>query len=117
MRFINLANKSACVLLFLAGVLVLADAVAFGAEGGVTVEVVPSVVAAAFAAAGFPMYLLKQTGDLLRLRWKDLVSAVMTTQAENRISHGLFVVRTWLTDQSTGVALISYCSRYHMYRR
>jgi hypothetical protein len=35
MHFINSANKSACVLLFLAGVLVLADAVAFGAEGGV----------------------------------------------------------------------------------
>jgi hypothetical protein len=35
MRFINLANKSACVLLFLAGALVLADAVAFCVEGGV----------------------------------------------------------------------------------
>jgi hypothetical protein len=35
MRFINLANKSAWVLLFLAGVLVLADAVAFchGSDG------------------------------------------------------------------------------------
>jgi hypothetical protein len=64
MRFINLANKSACVLLFLAGALVLADAVAFGGEGGVAVEVEPSVVAAAFAAAGFPMYLVKHTGDL-----------------------------------------------------
>jgi hypothetical protein len=54
---------------------------------------------------------------MLRLRRKDLVSVVMTTRAESRISHGLFVVRSWLTDQSTGVALISYCSRYHMYRQ
>jgi hypothetical protein len=35
MCFINSANKSACVLLFLAGALVLADAVALVVEGGV----------------------------------------------------------------------------------
>jgi hypothetical protein len=29
--------------------------------------------------------------QVLRLRQKDLVSAVMTTRAESRISHGLFV--------------------------
>jgi hypothetical protein len=34
------------------------------------------------------------------------VSAVMTMRAESRISHGLLVVRIWLTDQSTGVALV-----------
>jgi hypothetical protein len=61
MRFINSANKSACVLLVLAGALVLADAVAVG-EGGFAVEVEPSVVPAALADAVFPMYLLKHTG-------------------------------------------------------
>jgi hypothetical protein len=35
---------------------------------------------------------------LLRLRRKYLVSAVMTTRAKSRISHGLLVVRSWLTD-------------------
>jgi hypothetical protein len=44
---------------------------------------------------------------LLRLRQKNLVSAVMTMRPESRISHGLFVVRSWLTDQSADVALIS----------
>jgi hypothetical protein len=44
---------------------------------------------------------------VLRLRQKCLVSAVMTTQAESRISHGLLVVRSWLTDQSADVALVS----------
>jgi hypothetical protein len=44
---------------------------------------------------------------MLRLRWKYLVSAVMTTRAESRISHGLLVIRSWLTDQSADVALIS----------
>jgi hypothetical protein len=70
MRFINSANKSACVLLFLAGVLVLADAVA-GGEGGFTVEVEPSVVLAASAEPGLLMYLLKHTGDLwpVLLQW------------------------------------------------
>jgi hypothetical protein len=61
MHFINSANKSACVLLVLAGVLVLADAVA-GCEGGFAIEVELSVVPAAFADPGFPMYLLKHTG-------------------------------------------------------
>jgi hypothetical protein len=48
---------------------------------------------------------------VLRLRRKDLVSAVMTTRAKSRISHGLFVVRSWLTDPSADVApvlLFSY---------
>jgi hypothetical protein len=40
---------------------VLADAVAVGAEGGFAVEAEPSVVAAAFTVATFPMYLLKHT--------------------------------------------------------
>jgi hypothetical protein len=44
---------------------------------------------------------------MLRLRRKSLVSAVMTTRAESRISHGLLVVWSWLTDQSAGVALVS----------
>jgi hypothetical protein len=29
---------------------------------------------------------------------RTLVSAVMTTRPESRISHGLFIVRSWLTD-------------------
>jgi hypothetical protein len=48
---------------------------------------------------------------MLRLRQKDLVSAVMTMRAESRISHGLFVVQSWLTDPSADVApvlLFSY---------
>jgi hypothetical protein len=44
---------------------------------------------------------------MLRLRRKYLVSAVMTTRAESRISHGLLVVRSWLTDQSADVVLVS----------
>jgi hypothetical protein len=44
---------------------------------------------------------------MLQLRRKYLVSAVMTMRAESRISHGLLVVRSWLTDQSADVALIS----------
>jgi hypothetical protein len=52
---------------------------------------------------------------MLRLRWKDLVSAVMTTRAESRISHGLLVVRSWLTDPSADVALVSIVFVYHMY--
>jgi hypothetical protein len=47
-----------------------------------------------------------EKGMMLRLRRKYLVSAVMTTQAESRISHGLLVVRNWLTDQSADVALV-----------
>jgi hypothetical protein len=47
-----------------------------------------------------------EKGMMLRLHWKDLVSAVMTTRAESRISHGLFVVRNWLTDPSADVAPI-----------
>jgi hypothetical protein len=54
---------------------------------------------------------------MLRLRWKDLVSAVMTTWAESRISHGLFVIWSWLTDQSADVALVSIVLIYHMYAR
>jgi hypothetical protein len=42
--------------------------------------------------------------------WNPLDSAVMTMWAESRISHGLLVVNCWLTDQSTDVALVSYCS-------
>jgi hypothetical protein len=52
---------------------------------------------------------------MLRLRRKNLVSGVMTTRAESRISHGLFVVRSWLTDQSADVALVSIVFVYHMY--
>jgi hypothetical protein len=52
---------------------------------------------------------------MLRLRQKDLVSAVMTTRAESRISHGLLVIRSWLIDQSADVALISIVFVYHMY--
>jgi hypothetical protein len=52
---------------------------------------------------------------MLRLRRKSLVSAVMTTQAESRISHGLLVVRSWLTDQSADVVLVSIVLLYHMY--
>jgi drug/metabolite transporter (DMT)-like permease len=50
----------------LAGVLVLADAVAVvDEEGGVDVEVLPSLVATALAPfAGFLMYLVKQMGNL-----------------------------------------------------
>jgi hypothetical protein len=44
---------------------------------------------------------------MLQLRRKDLVSAVMTMRAKSRISHGLFVVRSWLTDPSADVALVS----------
>jgi hypothetical protein len=48
-----------------------------------------------------------EKGMMLRLHRSNLVSAVMTTRAESRISHGLLVVCIWLTDQSTGVALVS----------
>jgi hypothetical protein len=43
----------------------------------------------------------------------DLV--VMTMWAESRISHGLLVIGSWLTDQSAGVALVSIVLVYHMY--
>jgi hypothetical protein len=52
---------------------------------------------------------------MLRLRWKDLVSAVMTMWAESRISHGLLVAWSWLTDPSADVALVSIVFTYHMY--
>jgi hypothetical protein len=39
----------------------------------------------------------------------------MTTQAESRISHGLLVIVSWLTDPSADVALISIVLIYHMY--
>jgi hypothetical protein len=58
-----------------------------------------------------------EKGMMLRLRQKDLVSAVMTTWAKSRISHGLLVVRSWLTDQSADVALVSIVLLYHMYLR
>jgi hypothetical protein len=65
MHFINSANKSTCVLLVLARVLVLVDAVAMVVDEDGVVEVLPAVVAAALASfADFPIYLLKQTGDL-----------------------------------------------------
>jgi hypothetical protein len=51
---------------------------------------------------------------MLQLRQKDLVSAVMTTRAESRISHGLLVVRSWLPIESAGVALVSIVFVYHM---
>jgi hypothetical protein len=35
----------------------------------------------------------------------------MTMRAESSISHGLLVVRIWLTDQSAGVALVSIVLR------
>jgi hypothetical protein len=54
---------------------------------------------------------------MLRLRQKDLVSAVMTTRAESRISHGLLVVRSWLPYLSADVALVSIVFDYHMYLR
>jgi hypothetical protein len=54
---------------------------------------------------------------MLRLCRKDLVSVLMTTRAESRISHGLCVVRSLLTDPSTDVALISIVLMYHMYTR
>jgi hypothetical protein len=38
----------------------------------------------------------------------------MTTRAESRISHGLLVVVSWITDQSTGVVLTSVVLVYHM---
>jgi hypothetical protein len=56
-------------------------------------------------------------GFMLRLRRKYLVSAVMTTRAESRISHGLLVVRNWLWYLSADVALISIVFGYHMYLR
>jgi hypothetical protein len=46
---------------------------------------------------------------------RSLDSAVMTTQAESRISHGLLVVECWLTDPSTDVALVSIVLSYHMF--
>jgi hypothetical protein len=46
---------------------------------------------------------------------KLLDSAVMTMQAESRISHGLLVVISLLTDPSTDVALVLIVLLYHMY--
>jgi hypothetical protein len=63
------------------------------------------------------MGVYPEKGMMLRLRWKYLVSAVMTTWAESRISHGLLVVRSWLTDLSADVALVLLFSLYHMYLR
>jgi hypothetical protein len=46
---------------------------------------------------------------------RNLVSAVMTTRAKSRISHGLLVVKSWLIDQGADVALVSIVLVYHMY--
>jgi hypothetical protein len=43
-----------------------------------------------------------------------LDSAVMTTWAESRISHGLLVVENWLTDPSADVVLCLIVLVYHM---
>jgi hypothetical protein len=43
-----------------------------------------------------------------------LDSAVITTWAESRISHGLLVVKCWLTDPSADVALASIVLLYHL---
>jgi hypothetical protein len=61
------------------------------------------------------MGVCPEKGMMLRLCRKDLVSAVMTTRAESRISHGLLVVRSWLPYQSADVALVSIVFVYHMY--
>jgi hypothetical protein len=39
----------------------------------------------------------------------------MTMRAESRISHGLLVVQSWLTDPSADVVLVSIVFVYHMY--
>jgi hypothetical protein len=59
--------------------------------------------------------MLRLRRVVLRLRRKNLVSAVMTMRPESRISHGLLVVRSWLTDPRADVALVSIVSVYHMY--
>jgi hypothetical protein len=46
---------------------------------------------------------------------KLLDSAVMTTRAKSRISHGLLVVVSLLTDPSADVALVLIVLLYHMY--
>jgi hypothetical protein len=38
----------------------------------------------------------------------------MTMRAESRISHGLLVIVSWITDQSADVALVSIVLVYHM---
>jgi hypothetical protein len=43
------------------------------------------------------------------------MSVVMTTRPESRISHGLLVIQSWLTDPRADVALVSIVSVYHMY--
>jgi hypothetical protein len=58
-----------------------------------------------------------EKGMMLRLHRKDLVSAVMTMRAKSRISHGLLVDRSWLTDPSADVTLVSIVFIYHMYIR
>jgi hypothetical protein len=54
---------------------------------------------------------------VLRLRRKYLVSAVMTTRPESRISHGLLVVQSWLPCLSADVALVLIVLLYHMHVR
>jgi hypothetical protein len=46
---------------------------------------------------------------------RTLDSAVMTTRAESRISHGLLVIESWITDQSADVVLVFIFLVYHMY--
>jgi hypothetical protein len=46
---------------------------------------------------------------------RSLDSVVMTMQAESRISHGLLVVVSWLTDPSTDVVLVPIVLSYHMH--
>jgi hypothetical protein len=58
-----------------------------------------------------------EKGMMLQLRRKYLVSAVMTTRAESRISHGLLVVRSCTRYLSADVALVSIVFGYHMYLR
>jgi hypothetical protein len=46
---------------------------------------------------------------------RTLDSVVMTMQAKSRISHGLLVVESWITDQSADVVLVFIVLVYHMY--
>jgi hypothetical protein len=46
---------------------------------------------------------------------RSLDSVVMTMQAKSRISHGLLVVVSWLTDPSTDVVLVPIVLSYHMH--
>jgi hypothetical protein len=63
-----------------------------------------------------PGYILvgAQASGVMIRSGRSLDSAVMTTWAESRISHGLLVVVSWITDQSTDVALAFIVLVYHM---